>query len=284
MASSQFWSPCFFTLAVLLFIAGTTRAESHTVRFDNQCGRGSPVLLKGGQVLSQGDAYTSNGPLSSAIAYLQTGNCGFNGENCAIVEMTLGNPACAGCGSSVDISLITPFENGCDGSGATCSTPDCKDAFFKPDDNQVQFACQEDNVDLLITFCGGGSSSNASAPAKPPPSSSIPHSTASSTPASPPTHLASLPAPPMNVAPTPPISRASGTATTPVVAAETTGAPTSTTTPPSCRRSTRQRRREVTSTDPSAAPEVKLGSRELYDARIRGIVQHASRARARRSF
>jgi hypothetical protein len=30
-----------------------------------------------------------NGPLIGGIAYLQTGNCGFNGENCLIVEITL---------------------------------------------------------------------------------------------------------------------------------------------------------------------------------------------------
>ena len=41
----------------------------------------------------------------------------------------------------------------------TCFTgadADCDTAFFNSNDNQVQRACQADNVNLLITFCGGG--------------------------------------------------------------------------------------------------------------------------------
>ncbi|KAI0044979.1 glycopeptide [Auriscalpium vulgare] len=164
-------APTFITLFLSVLLAGSAvvNAESHTIRFDNQCGKGTPTLIIGGHVVSNGSDFTSSGPASSGIAYLQTGQCLFNGENCALTEFTLGNPTCAGCGSSVDISLIPPhalnvptafsFFNGCDGQGASCSTPDCSTAFFKPDDNQVQVACQTDNVDLLITFCGGGSSS-----------------------------------------------------------------------------------------------------------------------------
>lgn len=79
--------------------------------------------------MSTGEDYTSNGPLSSGIAYLQTGMsllvpkkffharscsmlppgpCDTNGESCTLVEMTLGNSDCEGCGSSADISLISP--------------------------------------------------------------------------------------------------------------------------------------------------------------------------------
>ncbi|KAK7692613.1 hypothetical protein QCA50_004245 [Cerrena zonata] len=156
------------TLSFLLFTV--VYAEQHTVRFENHCGSGTPTLIQGANTLSTGQDYTSNGTFSSAIAYLQTGACGFNGENCSLVEMTLGNSHCVGCGSSVDISLIPPhafnvetsfsFIDGCDGSGATCATKDCKTAFFKFDDNQVQVACQTDNVGLLITFCGSKASSS----------------------------------------------------------------------------------------------------------------------------
>ncbi|KAI0793215.1 hypothetical protein C8Q75DRAFT_791641 [Abortiporus biennis] len=134
-------------------------AESHTVRFNNKCGHGTPMLIRGPDVLSKGPDYTSNGPLSSAIAC----NCGFNGENCAIVEFTLNNPTCAGCGSSTDISLISPhgfnvetgfsYFGGCDGSGATCNSGSCSSAFFKPDDNQVQVACQDNNVRQHSVLC-----------------------------------------------------------------------------------------------------------------------------------
>ena len=37
-----------------------------------------------GATLSTGGAYTANGPLVGAIAYLQTGSCGANGEGCTL--------------------------------------------------------------------------------------------------------------------------------------------------------------------------------------------------------
>jgi len=142
-------------------------AEKHTISFDNQCGYGSPRLIQKGNILSTGDPYTSSGPFWAGIAYLQTGNCLLNGERCTLVEMSLANPTCSGCGSSVDISLIPPlaysvpasfsYSGGCDGQGATCSSQACKTAFFVPTDNHVQVQCQEDDVNLLITFCAGGS-------------------------------------------------------------------------------------------------------------------------------
>ncbi|KZT29194.1 hypothetical protein NEOLEDRAFT_1145466 [Neolentinus lepideus HHB14362 ss-1] len=179
-------------LAALAF-AAVANAESHTISFNNQCGKGTPQLIQGGTVLSTGQPYTSNGAFSSGIAYLQTGECGFNGENCALLEMTLNNPTCAGCGSSTDISLITPhalnvpvafsYQGGCDGQGATCTTGTCKTAFFAPDDTQVQVACQADNVNLLITFCPDASS----------PPSSKPAATSSAKPAPSPSSVAPVP-------------------------------------------------------------------------------------------
>ncbi|KAJ7754188.1 hypothetical protein DFH07DRAFT_1029595 [Mycena maculata] len=92
--------------------------------------------------VSTGSAYTINGPLISAIAYLQTGACLFNGEGqeasdlsrsdtdlfdgvpksghprlsycsplgegCTTVETTLQNPTTPGSGSSTDLTLIAP--------------------------------------------------------------------------------------------------------------------------------------------------------------------------------
>ncbi|KAF8959212.1 glycopeptide [Flammula alnicola] len=140
-----------------------TMAESHTVHFDNRCGFGTPTLIQGPNVLSTGGDFTSNGPLTSVIAYLQTGGCGFNGEGCTLIETTLINPTSPGSGSSTDISLIPPhsfsvtsgfgYFNGCDGAGADCTNPNCPTAFHVSTDNGVQVACQADNVDLAITFC-----------------------------------------------------------------------------------------------------------------------------------
>lgn len=162
----------FFGLALALSATSAVRAESHTVKFDNQCGKGTPTLIVGGKVVSTGEAYTSNGALVGGIGYLQTGECGFNGEGCTLMEMTLGNPTCAGCGSSSDISLIAPhafnvettfsYFGGCDGQGATCNSGSCNTAFHQPNDNQVQVQCQDDNVNLLITFCGSSGTQSAS--------------------------------------------------------------------------------------------------------------------------
>jgi hypothetical protein len=205
----------------LCFAAIVVSAETHTVRFNNQCGHGTPQLIQGADLLSTGADYVSNGPLSSAIAYLQTGNCGFNGENCVLVEMTLGNPTCPGCGSSSDLSLIPPhafnvetgfsYFGGCDGQGTTCDNGSCRTAFFNPNDNQVQVACQTDNVGLLITFCGSG----PAAPAPASGSSSQPTTTKAITPVAPITYASITDAP----AATPTTSTVAATASAPAAVA-----------------------------------------------------------------
>ncbi|EMD37829.1 hypothetical protein CERSUDRAFT_114477 [Gelatoporia subvermispora B] len=148
--------------AAVLFATAGVNAETHTVRFNNQCGHGTPQLILNGAVVSTGQDYTSNAPISG-IAYLQTGDCGFNGEECTMVEMTLINPTTPGGGSSTDITLIAPhafsvqtsfsYFNGCDNTGANCASSTCDTAFFQPNDNQVQVQCETNNVDLLISFC-----------------------------------------------------------------------------------------------------------------------------------
>ncbi|KAJ7497279.1 hypothetical protein FB451DRAFT_223490 [Mycena latifolia] len=159
------------SIALLVFAgAVAVRAESHTVKFDNRqvlptlelleyLTISGPQLIKGGDVLTT-TSYTSTGELAAAIAYLQTGSCGFNGEQCTLLELTMTNPVAVGSGSSADISLITPVEfyGGCDGVGTTCDSPGCSTAFKQPDDTWVQVACQENNANLLITFCPDGSS------------------------------------------------------------------------------------------------------------------------------
>ncbi|OBZ68278.1 hypothetical protein A0H81_11971 [Grifola frondosa] len=142
-------------------------AEQHTIRFQNNCGKGTPQLVQNGNILSTGQDYVSNGPFTAGIAYLQTGECLLNGEGCTLLEMTLVNPTAPGSGSSTDISLIPPhafnveasfsYFDGCDGAGATCSSSTCPTAFFQPNDNQVQVQCQTDNVNLLISFCSPAS-------------------------------------------------------------------------------------------------------------------------------
>ncbi|KAF8960638.1 glycopeptide [Flammula alnicola] len=135
----------FLSLLIASAIIGS-RAETHTVHFDNRCGFGTPTLIQGSNVVSTGGDFTSNGPITSAIAYLQTGGCGFNGEGCTTIEANLTNPTSpVGSGSNtciVSCSVSSGFSyfNGCDGAGADC-----------PDLNCV--ACEANNVNLAITFC-----------------------------------------------------------------------------------------------------------------------------------
>ncbi|KAG8703059.1 hypothetical protein FRC08_003094 [Ceratobasidium sp. 394] len=160
-----FSKPIISVATVVLFAAIGVSAERHVVHFDNRCGYGTPTLIQGGNVLSTGGDYVSDGPLTAAIAYLQTGNCGFNGENCSLLETTLKNPDCPGCGSSTDVSLIPPhsfsvttgfgYYGGCDGVGNDCTSADCcpGGAFCTPTDYESQRQCQDNDVNLAITFC-----------------------------------------------------------------------------------------------------------------------------------
>ncbi|EIM83160.1 uncharacterized protein STEHIDRAFT_182876 [Stereum hirsutum FP-91666 SS1] len=149
----------FATLAA--FAVVNVQAESHTITFANYCGYGTPTLVsQSGQILSTGGAYNAGGPIIGAIAYLQTGGCGLNGDYCTTVETTLKNGVGA---SSTDITLIPDHEfnvaagfgyyNGCDNTGADCTYYGCPTAFYVPTDTHVQVGCSTDNVDLTITFC-----------------------------------------------------------------------------------------------------------------------------------
>ncbi|KAG8683578.1 hypothetical protein FRC11_013352 [Ceratobasidium sp. 423] len=154
------------TLTVALAITASAQAESHTVTFKNNCGKGTPKLIQAGKTLhSGGGSYKHNGPLMAAIAYLQTGECLLNGDKCTTLETTLRNPPFPGAGSSTDVTLIPPhkfsvavgfhYMNGCDGVGNRCGSASCcpNGAFCKPDDYQSQRQCQANNVDFVVTFC-----------------------------------------------------------------------------------------------------------------------------------
>ncbi|KAG2137968.1 hypothetical protein DEU56DRAFT_803412 [Suillus clintonianus] len=156
----------FFSCFLGIFSAAGVGAETHTIKFINQCGHGTPCLVVNAQNVSTGQDYVANG-IFSGIAYLQTGQCNTNGEGCSLLEMNLANPSCPGCGSSVDISLIDPhvfnvessfaYYNGCDGFGADCNSANCASAFFAPEDWYAQRQCEANNVNLLIAFCANAS-------------------------------------------------------------------------------------------------------------------------------
>ncbi|CAE6471849.1 unnamed protein product [Rhizoctonia solani] len=154
------------TITVALVVAAGAQAETHTVTFKNNCGRGTPKLIQAGKTLhSGGGSYTHNGALMSAIAYLQTGECLLNGEKCTTLETSLRNPPSPGAGSSTDVTLISPhkfnvavgfsYSGGCNGTGNRCGSASCcpNGAFCKPTDYQSQRQCEANNVNLVVTFC-----------------------------------------------------------------------------------------------------------------------------------
>ncbi|KAM5544753.1 hypothetical protein V8D89_001651 [Ganoderma adspersum] len=149
----------------MLTLALSVRAEIHTIHLENSCGFGTPTLVSNGVILSTGADYTSNGPIN-ATAYLQTGSCGINGENCTAVDISLTNaiPSDPGSGSSAAVDIVPPhaftsvtgfgYYNGCDGAGQDCTNPNCiEDIPGPPPKRIVPVFCQVDNVNLAITFC-----------------------------------------------------------------------------------------------------------------------------------
>ncbi|KAF7372876.1 Glycopeptide [Mycena sanguinolenta] len=149
------------TLAVIAVATGTALAETHTITFVNKWVR--LPERQNGAVLSTGAPYTSNGPIIDAIAYLQTGSCGFNGEGCIIVEINLQNPTTPGSGSTTDLSLIPPhafsvttgfaYLGACAPAGADCTNANCPAASINPNGTPMQVSCQADDTNLVITFC-----------------------------------------------------------------------------------------------------------------------------------
>ncbi|KAG1730412.1 uncharacterized protein EDB91DRAFT_786443 [Suillus paluster] len=212
------YSSLFFSFFLAIFsVVGVGASETHTIKFINQCGHGTPCLVVNGQNVSTGQDYTVQNTFSG-IAYLQTGQCNVNGEECTLLEMNLINPTCAGCGSSSDISLISPhvfnveasfaYYNGCDGFGADCNTPNCASAFYAPEDWYAQRACQANDVNLLIAFCAnaseivlGGSLPSPTSSSSVAISTSLPSTTATSSETTPSgTTMSSVsPTPPTNV-------------------------------------------------------------------------------------
>ncbi|OCB90331.1 hypothetical protein A7U60_g2430 [Sanghuangporus baumii] len=160
----------FPAIALLTFIpalVGQAAAqESHKVTFTNNCGHGTPMLVKGEDVLSEGGGeYVSNGALESAIVYLNNGangECSHDGNQCSMVEITLLNGE-DGKSSQADISLIDEhtfsdpigfeYTDGCSGLGAYCGESGCNTAYYVSNDDCVLVGCAADNAGINIIFC-----------------------------------------------------------------------------------------------------------------------------------
>ncbi|KAI0961134.1 hypothetical protein AcV7_000317 [Taiwanofungus camphoratus] len=96
--------------------------------------------------------------ISFANDFLQTGSCGDVGENCTVVEATLRN------GNSVAYITLSPpyafstrtgfgWYNGCEGSGADCTSEDRPEVYRGSSNTGSQVECSADNMDLAVVFC-----------------------------------------------------------------------------------------------------------------------------------
>lgn len=134
------------TLAVVSALMLTqVSGETHTIIFDNRCGFGMPTLIgQNDAVLSAGGSVTVDGPLVDAIAYLQTGGCGFNGEGCTVVETTLSNEGSSTVFTACIGGVGFQYINGCDGAGADCPASDQ----FGP----ASVSCQADDESTQLRY------------------------------------------------------------------------------------------------------------------------------------
>ncbi|KAL5507064.1 hypothetical protein ACEPAH_6520 [Sanghuangporus vaninii] len=160
----------FPTIALFAFVSALigqgAAQESHKVTFTNNCGHGTPMLVKGADILSQGGGeFVSNGSLESAIVYLNNGangECSHDGNQCSMVEITLLNGK-DGKSSQADITLIGEhtfsdpigfeYTDGCPGLGAYCGETGCNTAYHVSDDDCVLVGCAADNAGINIIFC-----------------------------------------------------------------------------------------------------------------------------------
>ncbi|KZP16081.1 hypothetical protein FIBSPDRAFT_934811 [Athelia psychrophila] len=146
-------------IAIFAALAGIVSA-GHSVGIVNNCGSGTPMMDGPDTgLINVSGGYSTSGDMTGWIIYLQTGQCGANGENCLTVEGTLN-----GGFSSVDISDIAPhainvptafsYTNGAGGKYCASGNCPCNDAAFcQPTDYGAQVGSSDPNASITITFC-----------------------------------------------------------------------------------------------------------------------------------
>lgn len=138
------------TFAIAALSAAVVKAESHTVSFINNCGYGLPTLEQGGESIGINENYTyiNDGPLTNAVAYLDTGDCGFYGSGCTSFDFTLENGDSSAIYALNGYNVPGGFQyyHGCSGS-FNCTNENCGDLLIQEID------CSANNVDIRFTFC-----------------------------------------------------------------------------------------------------------------------------------
>ncbi|KAG6907990.1 hypothetical protein DXG01_006646 [Tephrocybe rancida] len=80
--------------ALVAALSTVANGEQHVIRFEN-------AYLQTGEFLVLKHTQSAD--------VRELGHCGFNGDDCTLLETTLNNPVVPGGGSSTDISLISPY-------------------------------------------------------------------------------------------------------------------------------------------------------------------------------
>ncbi|KAE9409376.1 hypothetical protein BT96DRAFT_970278 [Gymnopus androsaceus JB14] len=175
-------SPRLIALIAMIFVAGT-RAETHTVSFLNNCGEGTPTLMQNGARFLL-EKITQLTVFLIRPSRISTSPVCANGADCTAVVITLSNEIvisptttynvhrfgssssllcryrirvrCAPMAKTIQVltrNSIDRYYNGCDDLGADCLEAGCIEGYQSGDTAIPQIICEDDNADIVITFC-----------------------------------------------------------------------------------------------------------------------------------
>ncbi|KAJ7590425.1 hypothetical protein C8J56DRAFT_592308 [Mycena floridula] len=150
------------SLVVSVFLACLLPVNAeHSVVMQNSCGTGVPTLDKVPSLVLNTRTSMYTNETIKAVAFLNTGVCGPNGEHCTVVDIELGTRSDGS--STALISLVPPnrftvpvsfvYFNGCDGASQTCRTAGCPNAGNVDFARQGIVQCAAPEASLSIIFC-----------------------------------------------------------------------------------------------------------------------------------
>ncbi|EIW80236.1 hypothetical protein CONPUDRAFT_124959 [Coniophora puteana RWD-64-598 SS2] len=150
-----------FAVAVLALASAVIAAptdETHAIILNNNCGTGTALWNQASSDSPQSST-TAHAAVTGGEAWLNDGNCGIHGENCAAVEFTLDNGSVtiadislAGSHANYTHPISFKFSQPCTQT-LSCSSADCKDAIHDPTANGPYATCDQANAGIEITFC-----------------------------------------------------------------------------------------------------------------------------------
>ncbi|KAK0193195.1 hypothetical protein F5146DRAFT_372892 [Armillaria mellea] len=143
-----------YFLCTLPFFVSVVSA-SHSIRFFNYCGSGTPTIVTHGSrtSLDVGTTFLSNSDVDGVIhSFLEQGTCGNNGTECTTVDVDLTIPE-ASISKTNQFSVPLSLQYSCANNSiyfAECYSSNC---------NPTPISCNSFDSQLIITFCPLGSPS-----------------------------------------------------------------------------------------------------------------------------